>query len=258
MREIRQSLSSLGFWPKEIDVYLAMLELGPASVQDISKRAGIQRTTTYTILETFRQKQFLHTLEQGNKQLYSLASPDRLKGHLQAQQRELEGKTKSLEQIMPQLMALFNALDEKPKVRYFEGEGELRWLRQEIMDMGEPIWEFYAVDKEALEIAETHREERIELSAQAKQSRLLLICPPDLLPAYFDRSGFEVRELSENPYPFKGSMTVCGEKLFILASKTPGMGVILESKDMANLFKTLYELAWNQAKKWHPPADWRR
>ncbi len=51
-----RELSALGLSQKEATVYVALLELGTASVQAIARRADLVRPTTYVILEALTKK----------------------------------------------------------------------------------------------------------------------------------------------------------------------------------------------------------
>ena len=59
--ELKNGLKELGFSEKESEVYLAMLELGPAAVQDIAKKAGVNRSTTYVMIESLKRRGLIST-----------------------------------------------------------------------------------------------------------------------------------------------------------------------------------------------------
>ena len=46
------SLKSLDLSDREIAIYLALLELGPASIRDIAAKADVNRGSTYETLKT--------------------------------------------------------------------------------------------------------------------------------------------------------------------------------------------------------------
>ena len=56
--KIENVLKAYGLNEKQIKVYLACLELGSASVQKISQKSGLIRTTVYEVLETLKQRGF--------------------------------------------------------------------------------------------------------------------------------------------------------------------------------------------------------
>jgi len=53
---LQKILHSLGLSEKEIQVYEAALELGPSTLQEISQKAGILRTSGYTYIRGLREK----------------------------------------------------------------------------------------------------------------------------------------------------------------------------------------------------------
>ena len=56
IKELPLTLQSLGFSEKEATVYVALLELGRGTVTEIARRAGINRTTGYDILDSLAGK----------------------------------------------------------------------------------------------------------------------------------------------------------------------------------------------------------
>lgn len=56
---IENTLNSLGLSPNEAKVYLAALEMGTASAQDIAHKAGVIRTTGYSVLERLAIRNFV-------------------------------------------------------------------------------------------------------------------------------------------------------------------------------------------------------
>ncbi|MBI2590251.1 TrmB family transcriptional regulator, partial [Candidatus Berkelbacteria bacterium] len=51
-----RELEELGFSENEARIYAANLELGPSTVADIARKAGVNRTTGYNILEVLVAK----------------------------------------------------------------------------------------------------------------------------------------------------------------------------------------------------------
>ena len=63
---MKEKLEKLGFSPKEADVYISLLELGSAVVSDVAKKAGINRSTAYVLLESLEKKGFVSVSEKDN------------------------------------------------------------------------------------------------------------------------------------------------------------------------------------------------
>lgn len=255
MDDIIQSLTELGLTSKEIGVYLAMLELGPASVQDIAKKSGVNRTTTYVMIEALRRRGLLSTLERGKKTLFVAENPSRLSVIVGEELNNVKAKNERFQTILPRLLAIFNAAEEKPKVRFFDGEEALDLVRQEISEVEHDIWEMYAVDESSLVMANIHGEKRIERTRHMT-GRLLMAIKSGFEPAYFDPNGVEVRTFSYERYPFSGSFVISGDRLYVIAARGRAMGFIVESKEMCGLFRAWYETAWANSAPWQPPSAW--
>jgi DNA-binding MarR family transcriptional regulator len=62
IRIIHETLQELGVSPRETDIYLALLRLGPSSIRDIAAAAKINRGITYAVLKV-RKHKVKHGLE---------------------------------------------------------------------------------------------------------------------------------------------------------------------------------------------------
>ena len=75
---ITNQLKNLGLSDNEAKVYTAMLELGPATVLEISAKAGVNRPTTYVQVESLKKMGLVSTQTKGKKQLFIAQSPEQL------------------------------------------------------------------------------------------------------------------------------------------------------------------------------------
>ena len=87
---IELELRKLGLKEKEVQVYLAGLELGPSSVQKIAEMAKITRPTTYEIIKILEKKGLFVEIKQKKKRVFIAQSPERILGILRIQKREIE------------------------------------------------------------------------------------------------------------------------------------------------------------------------
>ena len=60
-------LERVGLKGKEASVYLALLELGTASVESIAKKAGTKRPTTYLVLDDLQNRGLVSIVPQQKK-----------------------------------------------------------------------------------------------------------------------------------------------------------------------------------------------
>ena len=61
-------LEEFGLNTKEAKIYLASLQLGPSTVQDIAKQAGVHRVSTHDILQSLIDKNLIEQTSRGKKE----------------------------------------------------------------------------------------------------------------------------------------------------------------------------------------------
>lgn len=120
-------LRKLGLSEKEVRVYLAGLELGPNSVQNIAKEAGLTRPTAYEIIKKLEDKKLFLKTKQRGKRLFRAQSPESILGILRTQKREIEEKEREFIRIIATLEAKYS---KEEGVRVFKGKESLRSLEE--------------------------------------------------------------------------------------------------------------------------------
>lgn len=108
----------------ESKAYLATLELWAAPVSKIARKIWEWREATYYILETLEKKWLVKSVVMNKITNYFAISPEEL---LDIQ----KWKIQRLMWAMPELMALRNWAENKPKVSLFEWEEWLKFLYQD-------------------------------------------------------------------------------------------------------------------------------
>src|SRR3989344_276954 len=64
-------VKTLGLSEGELSVYLAALELGQANIQDISRKSGTKRASTYNFIDALKERQLISEIKKGRRKLYS-------------------------------------------------------------------------------------------------------------------------------------------------------------------------------------------
>lgn len=250
MTDLKNTLAEYGLSDKESLVFLAMLELGPASVQDIAKKAGVNRATTYVMIESLKRRGLMSTFEKGKKTMFVAENPEHLKKLAEVEMRAAQEKEDRLKSALPQFLALFHsAQSEKPVVRYFEGEDGVRTCREVIMQSSGEVLNFVAIDEASMRMAKIDERGRHE-AAKRVHGRTLFAVKPGVEPSTFDKSNWKLRELPYQNLPFTGDVNLFdGNKsmFFAIAEEKP-MAFLIESREIYNLLRALYEAAWLQGK----------
>ncbi|MBI3120206.1 MAG: helix-turn-helix domain-containing protein, partial [Candidatus Kerfeldbacteria bacterium] len=111
---IEKILGELGLPKNKGAVYLAALQVGTGSVQDIAVKAGLPRTTTHEILGQLVKSGVANLTTRGRTQYYTAESPKKLLRILQDRQRKLED-------VLPELLSMTQTSGIRPRVRFYEG-----------------------------------------------------------------------------------------------------------------------------------------
>jgi predicted transcriptional regulator len=118
----KKVLLQLGLSGSEINIFVALLESGPASVQDISRSSGINRVTIYSALSNLEKKGLVAETKKGARRLFAAERPEELKAIAEEKGEEVQKIHLDLENIvLPVLKAIDLNQEDKPEIRFYEG-----------------------------------------------------------------------------------------------------------------------------------------
>lgn len=246
MNHLALELVNLGLSEKEAIVYLALLELSPAAVQDVAMKAGVNRTTTYLLVDALMRRGIVSTTTHGKKQLFVAEPPERLLTVLRLQRRELEEKERELLAAIPLLNALHNSRKEKPQIRYFEGAEGLQTARDIFMEEeGEFVQILPLDDAEANADLMRRRPDHLDrLTEDHVPCRTLLVMEtpdPNRPPSY---PYSQVRIVAASEFPIHAEITVRGNSIMLFSYRPDILTVVITSKAFGDTIRALFDMAW--------------
>jgi len=235
-------LLDYGLTAKQARVYLASLQLGAASVQDIAQAAGTERTNAYDAIEALVAKRLMSITTLGKKNLYVAESPDNLTQILAERQQ-------ALDRLLPELRSLHNASPSKPRIRYYPGLEGYKAVYEDILTCSGELFGIYSV-QDIIEVVGREYSDRI-VSRRVKAGINLRVIRSREREAYgiYPSDAEELREVRFAPagMVFPIVTYVYDSKVIFLSSKKELFGLIMESEDIAqankNYFKALWEIS---------------
>jgi sugar-specific transcriptional regulator TrmB len=241
--QIEQLLQKIGFSQNETKVYLSSLECGMVSAQNIAQQAGVKRTTAYSVLTYLINRGIMGKTKIKGKTKFVPEPPQRLLLLV----KEMEEGIKA---SLPELQTIYNKSEVKPKVTFYEGiegiknifEDTLREKPKEIL-----MWLTDAYFKDLPGYSSDYIKERVKLDMHAKR-----IAPAASIWTRKNKLR-DKEELSETIAVPAGLMTtgievnVYNNKLAFM-NFAEKMGIIIESKAIADAMRQAYELSWLGAK----------
>lgn len=128
-----------GMSEKEAVIYLAVLQRWSAPASTIARKVGIKRVTTYSILRDLERKQIASTIEKKWVTYFQVIDPVKLLD-------KLKEKISTLEQKIPELLALTDIYHHKPKIQYFEGLSGVKDMYEDLLTSSQPIYSFLGMN----------------------------------------------------------------------------------------------------------------
>lgn len=245
-----KELQNLGLSEKESLVYLAALELGPETVQNIAKKAGINRATTYLQIKSLKEKGLMSEFEKGKKTFFAAESPDQLGRLLNVWEKELDFKKAEVQRILPALKDMFDGAGERPKVRFFEGTEGARAIQLNFLaTKSKKIEAFSNLDK-LLEVFPKHEQDySARRISQGIKSRLIYTRKDGPFAGDTDPAKLrEAKYLPPEKLPLEADITIYDDKVALSSYKAKPISVVIEDKEIANTLRAVFEVIWESIK----------
>lgn len=247
--QIEKQLKIIGLSENEIAIYLALLELGKGTVSEISRKASLNRTTGYDILNRLTNKKLINISGKEPKQEYVAESPDNLlslvEGELKRRKIELEEAVK----VIPELKSMHNVKG-RPKVLFYEGKEGLEKVYEDTLSSSEEILAYASVEDIKPTLPHYFPE---YYKRRAKKGIKIRAIFPESTDAR-ERAKLDKEEIRESViipkeiFNFHPEINIYDNKVMI-ASWREKLGIIIESNEIADAMKKIYELAWAEAKR---------
>jgi sugar-specific transcriptional regulator TrmB len=247
--KIRQLLKDSGFLDKEIEIYLTILELGRGTVAEISRKAGINRSTGYVILDSLTGKNLVNISGKEPKQEYAALSPANLVEYLSTQASKQKKLAENAREILPELTSIYNVGD-RPRVFFYEGLAGLEHVYEDSLTSDGDIYSTSTYE-EMHETLPKYFSTYYERRAKKKIFVHTFVADTPLARERKANDKIEYRDTSLIPggkFPVPTDIEIYNNKVMI-ASWKEKLGIIIESKEIATTLRSVFKLALTEAKK---------
>lgn len=237
-------LIDLGFAQKEVLIYTTLLEVGRGSVSDITRKAGVSRTNGYNILNSLVAKNLVSISGKEPKQEYIAMPPESLKSYVQEQVETRKQMLKTVDELLPELKLIHN-MNQRPKVMFYEGKEGLQEVFEDTLTSHGPIVAFanYEAAHPVLpKYFQTYYRRRTEAKIPARG----IVLSTAMALERKSQNKEEMRDLRLVPadkFMFSPGIEIYDNKMMI-ASWKEKLGIIIESGEIADAMKKIFELAW--------------
>lgn len=239
--QLTNVLINLGLTEKEAKVYLACTEKGNGVVSEIAQLAGINRVTTYDILEKLKHKGLVSYYTKKKIKYFSSIAPEILL-------EEFEKRTNDLRRSLPKFKTLTGEISH-PRVRYFEGLDGIKTIYADTLTSKTEILNY----SNSAEIRKKWHNYDEEYVAKRAKKKIFLrgICPKDkageIVKQQDNKYHRQFRLIPSEQFDFTNEINIYDDKVAIISFKDELIGMIIESVEIANSQRAIFEMCWHFA-----------
>lgn len=254
-----KTLIEFGLTEKEAKIYVALLELEVAKISELAKKTGINRSSAYVILEELKKKELVSvSVGEGGIQKYIATSPDILLAQADDKAKKQKNIKEKIEKILPELKALHKETRNKPRVFLYTQNEAVQQAYDKLFDEQlERGMKTFRVFEDLSNVNKFLPENFIREDSKKVGAKMFVISPNNkeanevvdgykkfgskdefvLIPeSRFSKTSSQVRSFSI----YEDKIEFFSKDSFLIA---------IENRDIANLLKNLYDLAWEESKR---------
>lgn len=250
INEWQSLFRSIGFLDTESKVYLACLELGPATAQEISRKAKVSRVTTYNAIEALTERGLMSSIMKEKRKRFMVESPDKLISYAEGRIKHAEDAIQHAKNSMDDLKFLQKG--DLPVVKIYEGIDALKNIQEDLINMDghqsdelgnlDDLLRLYSFKKD---LHATHE----VLKNRGIKRRYIYLTNDKDYPLYNSDVIKHRMNISPNDYNFSGDVLVYSNKVVLSSLKKKQIAVVIENEEIAKTIKTLFDIIWNLKKK---------
>lgn len=261
MDTLQGQLLAIGLSENEAAVMSVLITHSPASASLIAKKAGLSRSSVYTLLSALSQKGLVDTTEKNEVRQFIATDIEGFTTFLDDEADLLAKKTAALQPLRETLQAEAKDQLHVPDVSFFAGqtglkrvylhmlrnarEGEcLYQLRDEFV--WESEWEFIFSKEWSDRVSRLKDEKDISTKLLVNDSKR----EREHIARFRNRKAFEQRFLPPK-HPLKGfSIYIIGDTVAVMSMEKGNLlGTLTVNQNIANNYTVLFAALWQSAKK---------
>lgn len=234
-------LENTGLSHKEAKVYTAALELGETNIERLSQKSGIKRTTLYDVVENLKARGLLSTLRRKKRTYYYAEDPRAISG-------QLKEKQETFESILPELLAIANFIEKKPRIRYFEGREGLKEVYKETLKYpGQEILDW--ISEEAFTNFDETWVRKYYIPKRIAAKKAVRAIVPDTpvmreFQAADPQSLRKTRAVSKEKFPLAIELALYAQDRIAIMVFEEEIGLLIESPKIYSTLKSIFEMNW--------------
>ena len=251
MEHIANVLTHLGLNDKEAHLYLELLQIGSQPASVVARKVNLPRSSAQFVAESLVKKGFATKYSAKKITYYQVIEPSHLPRILAAQKNqflhELETKKNVLQNAIPDMLQLQKHELKRPQVSFFEGDEGIRLIYEDSLFCQNPegIRSLVNFEDRSKHLPD-YFNEYYKRRKQAGIKMRAIYQDTEFGRERHSRDTEDLRQsklIDANKYHWLPEIQFYDNKVTI-ASGSEKIGVIIESKEIAEAMKVMFDLAW--------------
>lgn len=239
-----ETLMDIGLTAAQAKAYIVLVQHGSITPPDLAKKTRETRTNAYKVLDKLCELGLASKSESGKKIVYRVGHPVALERLAKKQRDQALEQEKRVRLALPTLLNYFYTYSEQPGVRLFQGADGIKEIFNDMLRTRQPIYlirspadvKFYDENFFA-----NFRSRRAKLGIETHALTV------DVASAVHDADAdtsnrFYRTWLPADAYTGSVEWDVYGDKLAIISYGEEAIGMIVESPQIADSFRQLFQL----------------
>lgn len=235
---IERAMQELGYSTKEAKLYVAGLQ-SESTLSEMSRRAGIPRTTANDVLEVMKEKGLMHSYLKKKRVYWISENPERV----------LQRSSEKQEVFRSAISAakLKNHGQKGTSIRIYEGKKELKWLFLGIIEEKRNINAVlnFKTLVDLLGNSTLQQLIKMRVSKHLRMRALTLREPISVNLKKKDEEHLRMTRFFPNEFLMSNAIYYFyGSKIAIIFNNTTPMALVIDDEDMSVAVNNLFELVW--------------
>ncbi|HZL08190.1 MAG TPA: helix-turn-helix domain-containing protein, partial [Candidatus Dormibacteraeota bacterium] len=238
-------LSNIGLTPQQAKTYAFLAKQGAGPPPAIAQALGESRTNTYNVLEKLLEFGLVKRFRQNKRYVFQAEPPTALEKLAKQRRDAALQQERQLHALMPDMLSQYFDGNERPGVRFFQGESELKDIYMDQIKTRRPIYIIrpdYNMDLYDFEYMSEIR----HMARKAGIKRYAITPDRPKAPKNYRESDPFMKLtrtwIKAGDYTTPVEWNAYGDKLAIMSFGKEAIGMIIESPQIAEAFRQLYGL----------------
>jgi sugar-specific transcriptional regulator TrmB len=257
---LEETLTLFNLNDKEKEVYLFLAKSNWNTVLTLSRNINIKRTTLYNILDSLIDKGFVDIKIEDKTTYYNVSGIEKIQIAIEKQKSLVSKMEDSLKILNSSLSLLANNDNTKTSIHFYRGVAGIEsaeWKTAierdtETLILSNDQWKI----ETGKEFTEKIRQQRLDNNSPIREllnSDAFTVIPKNCEISWTDnkeylKKAYHHRQIDKKILDISNETLICKDSIYFYSFNNNEIVVIeIINKGYANMFRNLFEIAWNQA-----------